>query len=90
MTLGAAGMAGFTALARPFTAGARKNQRKTKKKKGDVYKLCKEQAAVWTSYGTIACDGTPAQCQAALTCAAPLGVCDFRGFFDCLVAAVNA
>jgi hypothetical protein len=85
MTLGAAGLAGFTALARPVAADAKK---KHKKKKADVNKLCKKQPGAWTSYLLTNGDGTPAQRQALNACGSKLGTCDFSGFWSCYVTAV--
>jgi hypothetical protein len=84
MTLGAMGLAGFTALTSRGAADARKK----KKKKGDVNKLCKQQPGAWTSYLLTNGDGTPAQRQALNACGSQLGTCDFSGFWSCYLTAV--
>jgi len=69
-----------TARTELITANARKNKRK----KGDVNKRCKQQAAEWSAFVSTECSGD-VSCEEALACTtAALSRCDFSGFLVCL------
>lgn len=71
------------AEAKPLTANARKNNRKNKRKKGDVNKLCKQQAEEWNAFFPTVCPEGPL-CEDLLACTSPaLAVCDFTAFLVC-------
>jgi hypothetical protein len=85
-SLATLGVAGMVALAHPFTAGAKKN-RKKKRNKGDVNKLCKQQVdQCLESSALFGCEEDDLECQALFeTCSPEMGQCDFDGFFVCLI-----
>lgn len=65
--------------AKPLTANARKKKRK----KGDVNKLCKQQAEEWRAFFPTVCPEGPI-CDDLLACTSPaLAVCDFTAFLVC-------
>jgi DNA invertase Pin-like site-specific DNA recombinase len=70
--------------ANPAVSAAARKKRKGKKKKGDVNRRCKEQAADVRTLVEISC-GDDVECQErGLTCVGPLATCDFNGFLQCV------
>jgi hypothetical protein len=83
LTLGSAGLA--AAFARPVTTSAKKKHGKSKGKKGDATKLCKQQVGQCLELFTPNC--TNPTCLAQLErCCPVLGDCEFAGYFDCINA----
>jgi hypothetical protein len=81
-SLSRAGATGVATQATPVTADSKKKKRK----KGDVDKRCKQQAADWIEFVPTFC-GDGALCQEIIACARPLRTCDFTGFLVCLAVA---
>jgi hypothetical protein len=77
MTLGAAGLGGLAAA----IADA-----KSKKKKGDVNKLCKTQIEPCELTLTGQCGEDPECIEAMTACCAILGTCNFTEMFACFEA----
>jgi hypothetical protein len=74
-----------TAEAKPVTANAKKNHRK----KGDVNKLCKQQAEEWAAFFPTVCPDGDA-CADLLTCtSSALARCDFTAFLVCANASTE-
>jgi hypothetical protein len=82
--------ADVTAESRSVSVAARKNKRKKNKRKGDVNKRCKAQAADWATLVSFSC-GDNVECQETfLPCVEPLETCNFSGYLQCVVDAQAA
>jgi hypothetical protein len=80
-------MASRTTADRAVSAAAsakKKRKGKKSKGKGDVNQRCKAQAADFGILVDLTC-GDDAECQAqGLACAAPLAICEFAAFLQCI------
>jgi hypothetical protein len=79
------GAAALLTPVRPFPTGAKKNRRRKKGNKGDVFKLCKKQVGPCLDFFLILCEEDDLVCQAQVeVCCAEVGQCDFTGLIVCL------